>query len=74
MVSHFTGAFPVLTGGVGTGFPPDTGKLPDEAKTAVKARTANRDREIIFFINMYYTILSKYIVQITYDCQNILYQ
>lgn len=66
------GVFPVFTGGVYVGLPPVDGVPPDDAKTHEHARIAMRDRETIFFINMYYTILNLCILQIKYDCQNIL--
>ncbi len=40
------------------GFPPVVGIPPDDANTHEHASTANRDREIIFFINMYYTTIT----------------
>lgn len=58
MTSHLIGFFGVslVVGVVGT--LPGFGILPEAANTDVHARNTSKDREIIFFINMYYTTIT----------------
>jgi len=54
----------------GTGFSLGGVVDPEEANTTVKAVNTSRDRTAIFFIDIYYTLLTIFIVQITKNCQN----
>lgn len=58
MTSHFIGFFVVLIVVGGVVVLPVFGILPEEANTPEYAKITNKDREIIFFINMYYTTIT----------------
>jgi hypothetical protein len=60
----------MTTGFSGTGFSLGGVVDPEAANTTVKVVNTSRDRTNIFFIDIYYTLLTIFIVQITKNCQN----